>query len=209
MPIPLLALVPIVISVAGRTFVTMAAKKVAKGLIKKGFKKLTKKNFKKSLEFFKGEDKISLADKNKVLKNLKIRIPKVDSKAAAEGAKLVKDITKPGKLKKLAEPFVKSPLRKALLPNPLKRPVHAAVVGGAVYGAHGMHKRSKEDDEKEEAAIKAKEKQDSEILEFKKESKIKRQATVEGTTLGEVDLNTLVDKKHTWKLDANEDFVVP
>ena len=209
MPIPLLALIPIVISVAGRTFVTMAAKKVAKGLIKKGFKKLTKKNFKKSYEFFKGEDKISLADKNKVLKNLKIRIPKVDSKAAAEGAKLVKDITKPGKLKKLIEPFTKSKIRKVLLPNPLKRPVHAAAVGGAVYGAHGMYKRSKEADEKEVAAIEAKEKQESEIAEFKKESAIKKEATVKGTTLGEVDLNTLVDQKHTWKIDANGDFIIP
>ena len=72
MPVPLLALTPIVISVAGRTFVTMAAKKVAKGLIKKGFKKLTKKNFKKSHEFFEGDKILQLADKNKVLKNLKI-----------------------------------------------------------------------------------------------------------------------------------------
>ena len=209
MPIPLLALVPIVISVAGRTFVTMAAKKVAKGLIKKGFKKLTKKNFKKSYDFFKGEDKISLADKNKVLKNLKIRIPKVDSKAAAEGAKLVKDITKPGKLKKLLTPIIESKARKILLPNPIKHPIHAAAVGGAVYGAHGMHKRSKEADEKDKAAIEAKEKQESEILDFKKESAIKKEATVKGTTLGEVDLNTLVDQKHTWKLDANGDFVIP
>ena len=68
MPVFLLGLVPIVISVAGRTFVTMAAKKVAKGLIKKGFKKLTKKNFKKSYEFFRGDKLLNLADKNKVLK---------------------------------------------------------------------------------------------------------------------------------------------
>ena len=60
MPLPLLALVPIVISVAGRTFVTMAAKKVAKGLIKKGFKKLTKKNFNKSYEFFQGDKLLKL-----------------------------------------------------------------------------------------------------------------------------------------------------
>ena len=209
MPIPLLALVPIVISVAGRTFVTMAAKKVAKGLIKKGFKKLTKKNFKKSYEFFQGDKLLKLGDKNKVLKNLKINIPKIDKKAAAEGAKLVKDITKPGKLKKLLTPIIESKARKILLPNPIKHPIHAAAVGGAVYGAHGMHKRSKEADEKEEAAIKAKEKQESEISEFKKESAIKKEATVKGTTLGEVDLNTLVDQKHTWKLDANGDFVIP
>ena len=209
MPIPLLDLVPIVVSVAGRTFVTMATKQVAKGLVKKGFKKLTKKNFKKSLEFYQGDKLLKLGDKNKVLKNLKIRIPKVDSKAAAEGAKLVKDITKPGKLKKLAEPVVKSKIRKILLPNPIKHPIHAAAVGGAVYGAHGMHKRSKEADEKEVAAIEAKEKQESEIAEFKKESEIKKQAIVKGTTLGEVDLNTLVDQKHIWKLDANGDFVIP
>ena len=116
MPIPLLALVPIVISVAGRTFVTMAAKKVAKGLIKKGFKKLTKKNFKKSYEFFDGDKLLKLGDKNKVLKNLKIRIPKVDSKAAAEGAKIVKDVTKQTKTGKAIEQT-----KKILLPGMQKR----------------------------------------------------------------------------------------
>ena len=209
MPIPLLALIPIVINVAGRTFVTMAAKKMAKSYIKRGFKKLTKKNFKKTYDFFQGDKILSLADKNKVLKNLKIRIPKVDKKAAAEGAKLVKDITKPSKLKKLAEPFVKHKLRKILLPNPIKHPVHAAAVGGAVYGAHHMHQEAKKGAEKDKAAIEAKEKQESEIAEYKKESAIKKEATVKGTTLGEVDLNTLVDQKHTWKLDANGDFVIP
>ena len=93
--------------------------------------------------------------------------------------------------------------------NPIKHPIHAAAVGGAIYGAHGMHKRSKEADEKEVAAIEAKDKQDKEIAEFKKESAIKKEATVKGTTLGEVDLNTLVDQKHTWKIDANGDFVIP
>ena len=209
MPIPLLALVPIVISVAGRTFVTMAAKKVAKGLIKKGFKKLTKKNFKKTYDFFQGDKILSLADKNKVLKNLKIRIPKVDSKAAAEGAKLVKDITKPGKLKKLAEPFVKSKLRKVFLPNPVTKKLQSAATYGAYYGAHHMHQEAKKGAEKDKAAKVAKDKQESEIAEFKKESAIKKEATVKGTTLGEVDLNTLVDQKHIWKLDANGDFVIP
>ena len=209
MPFPLLALIPIVISVAGRTFVTMAAKKVAKGYIKKGFKKLTKKNFKKSYEFFKGEKLLPLADKNKVLKNLKIRIPKVDKKAVEAGAKLVKDITKPGKLKKLVEPFVESKLRKVFLPNPLKHPVHATVVAGAAYGVHGMHKRSKEEDEKEEAAIKAKKKQESEVIEFKEKTKIEKKAQLEGVTMGEIDLNTIVNKEHTWKLDAQGDFVIP
>ena len=48
MPLPLLALVPIVVNIGGRVFVQMVAKNAVKSLVKKGFKKLTKKNFKKS-----------------------------------------------------------------------------------------------------------------------------------------------------------------
>ena len=189
--------------------VRVVGSKLAKELIKAGGKKLTKANFKKTYEFFKGNKTLKLSDKNKILEKLKIKPLKFDTKAAEAGAKLVKDITKPGKLKKLLAPIVESKVRKVLLPNPLKHPVHAAAVGGAVYGVHGMHKRSKEEDEKEEAAIKAKKKQESEVIEFKEKTKIEKKAQLEGVTMGEIDLNTIVNKEHTWKLDAQGDFVIP
>ena len=196
MPIPLLALVPIVISVAGRTFVTMAAKKVAKGLIKKGFKKLTKKNFKKSLEFFKGEDKISLADKNKVLKNLKIRIPKVDSKAAAEGAKLVKDITKQTKTGKVLEQT-----KKILFPDVLtKRGI--VQYPAYVYGTTKAFERNKAITKAEEKSLKEEERKLTEQKKIQEHEKKK-----ESTTLKEIDLNILADKDHTWKTNAQGDYI--
>ena len=195
MPIPLLALVPIVISVAGRTFVTMAAKKVAKGLIKKGFKKLTKKNFKKSLEFFKGEDKISLADKNKVLKNLKIRIPKVDSKAAAEGAKIVKDVTKQTKLGKVAEQT-----RKIFLPG--KTPRSLVQYPAYYYGTKKALNIHKDATEAEEKSLKEEERKLTEQKKIQEYEKKK-----ESTTLKEIDLNILADKEHTWKTNAQGDYI--
>jgi len=197
MPIPLLALVPIVISVAGRTFVTMAAKKVAKGLIKKGFKKLTKKNFKKSLEFFKGEDKISLADTNKVLKNLKIRIPKpkIDKKAAAEGAKLVKDVIKPTKTKKLLEQT-----RKIFLPG--KTPRSLVQYPAYYYGTKKALNIHKDATEAEEKSLKEEERKLTEQKKIQEYEKKK-----ESTTLKEIDLNILADKEHTWKTNAQGDYI--
>jgi hypothetical protein len=197
MPIPLLALVPIVISVAGRTFVTMATKKVAKGLIKKGFKKLTKKNFKKSLEFFKGEDKISLADTNKVLKNLKINIPKpkIDKKAAAEGAKLVKDVIKPTKTKKLLEQT-----RKIFLPG--KTPRSLVQYPAYYYGTKKALNIHKDATEAEEKSLKEEERKLTEQKKIQEYEKKK-----ESTTLKEIDLNILADKEHTWKTNAQGDYI--
>jgi len=195
MPIPLLALVPIVISVAGRTFVTMAAKKVAKGLIKKGFKKLTKKNFKKSLEFYQGDKLLKLGDKNKVLKNLKIRIPKVDSKAAAEGAKLVKDVIKPTKTKKLLEQT-----RKIFLPG--KTPRSLVQYPAYYYGTKKALNIHKDVTEAEEKSLRKQEKQDIETKKIQEYEKKK-----ESTTLKEIDLNILADKEHTWKTNAQGDYI--
>ena len=195
MPLPLLALVPIVISVAGRTFVTMAAKKVAKGLIKKGFKKLTKKNFKKSYEFFDGDKLLKLGDKNKVLKNLKIRIPKVDSKAAKAGAKIVKDVTKQTKLGKVAEQT-----RKILLPGMQKRSL--IQYPAYYYGTKKALNIHKDATEAEEKSLREQKKQ-TEIEEKKQEYKKKK----ESTTLKEIDLNILADKEHTWKTNAQGDYI--
>jgi len=200
MPLPLLALIPIVISVAGRTFVTMAAKKVAKGLIKKGFKKLTKKNFKKTYDFYQGEKLLNLADKNKVLKNLKIRIPKpkIDKKAVEAGAKIVKDVTKQTKTGKVLEQT-----KKIFLPHVLKEKTRSLIQYPAYYygtkKALNIHKDATEAEEKslreekKQTEIKEKEK----LYEKKKES----------TSLKEIDLNTLVDKEHTWKTNAHGDYI--
>jgi hypothetical protein len=176
----------------------MAAKKVAKGLIKKGFKKLTKKNFKKSLEFFKGEDKISLADTNKVLKNLKIRIPKpkIDKKAAAEGAKLVKEVTKPTKTKKLLEQT-----RKIFLPGKTKRSLiqYPAYIAGIDYALDRKEKVTKA----EEKSLRKQEKQAIEQKKIQEYEKKKKE-----TTLGEVDLNTIAESDgHTWKTNAQGDYI--
>ena len=195
MPIPLLALVPIVISVAGRTFVTMAAKKVAKGLIKKGFKKLTKKNFKKSLEFYQGDKLLKLGDKNKVLKNLKIRIPKVDSKAAAEGAKIVKDVTKQTKTGKAIEQT-----RKILFPGMQKRSL--IQYPAYYYGTKKAFEKHEAIKEAEEKSLREEKKQ-TEIKAKKQEHEKKK----EGTTLKEIDLNMLADKEHTWKTNAQGDYI--
>ena len=197
MPLPLLALIPIVISVAGRTFVTMAAKKVAKGYIKKGFKKLTKKNFKKSYDFFKGENLLNLADKNKVLKNLKIRIPKpkIDKEAVAKGAELVKDITKPGKISK-----VLTQTRELLLPGLKKRSLiqYPAYAAGIDYVLDRKEKVTKA----EEKSLK-KQKKQTEIEEKKELHETKKKET----SLGEIDLNILADKEHTWKTNAQGDYI--
>ena len=197
MPLPLLALVPIVISVAGRTFVTMAAKKVAKGLIKKGFKKLTKKNFKKSYEFFDGDKLLKLGDKNKILKNLKINIPKpkIDSKAAAEGAKLVKEVTKPSKIK---EGLKKT--REILLPGLKKRSIiqYPAYAKAIDYTLDRKEKVKKA----EEKSVREDEKKLTEQKKIQEHEKKK-----ESTTLKEIDLNILADKEHAWKTNAQGDYI--
>ena len=197
MPIPLLALVPIVISVAGRTFVTMAAKKVAKSLIKKGFKKLTKKNFKKSYEFFDGDKLLKLGDKNKVLKNLKINIPKpkIDKKAAAEGAKIVKDVTKQTKLGKVAEQT-----RKILFPGMQKRSL--IQYPAYYYGTKKALNIHKDVTEAEEKSLKDEERKLTEQKKIQEHEKKK-----ESTTLKEIDLNILADKDHTWKTNAQGDYI--
>ncbi len=76
----LLAYVPMIISIGGRTIVRLIAKKGVQAMIKKGAKKLTKKNFKKSYEFFRGTKKLKTSDKNKVLENLNIITKKVPKK---------------------------------------------------------------------------------------------------------------------------------
>ena len=84
MPIPLLAYVPMIISIGGRTIVRLIAKKGVQAMIKKGAKKLTKANFKKSYEFFRGTKKLKTSDKNKVLENLNIITKKVPKKAISK-----------------------------------------------------------------------------------------------------------------------------
>ena len=197
MPLPLLALVPIVVSIGGRVFVQMVAKKAVKSLVKKGFKKLTKKNFKKSYEFFKGNEPLKLADKNKVLKNLKINIPKpkVDKKAVDAGAKLVKDITKPTKLGKLAEQT-----KNIFLPGMQKRSL--IQYPAYYYGTKKALNIHKDATEAEEKSLKEEEKKLTEQKKIQEHEKKK-----ESTTLKEIDLNILADKEHTWKTNAQGDYI--
>ena len=197
MPIPLLALVPIVVNIGGRVFVQMVAKNAVKSLVKKGFKKLTKKNFKKSYEFFQGDKPLKLGDKNKVLKNLKINIPKpkVDKKAAAEGAKLVKDITKQTKLGKVAEQT-----RKIFLPGMQKRSL--IQYPAYYYGTKKALNIHKDATEAEEKSLKEEERKLTEQKKIQEHEKKK-----ESTTLKEIDLNTLADKEHTWKTNAQGDYI--
>lgn len=82
----LLAYVPMIISIGGRTIVRLIAKKGVQAMIKKGAKKLTKKNFKKSYEFFRGTKKLKTSDKNKVLENLNIITKKVPKKVIPKKA---------------------------------------------------------------------------------------------------------------------------
>jgi len=178
----------------------MVGKQAAKSLIKKGFKKLTKKNFKKSYEFFQGDKLLKLADKNKVLKNLKINIPKpkIDKKAAAEGAKIVKDVTKQTKTGKAIEQT-----KKIFLPNVFKQPKQSLIQYPAYYygttKALNIHKDATEAEEKSLRE----EKKQTEIKAKKQEHEKKK----EGTTLKEIDLNTLADKEHTWKTNAQGDYI--
>ena len=197
MPLPLLSLVPIVISVAGRTFVSMVGKQAAKSLIKKGFKKLTKKNFNKSYEFFQGDKLLKLGDKNKVLKNLKINIPKskIDSKAVAEGAKIVKDVTKQTKTGKAIEQT-----KKILFPGMQKRSI--VQYPAYYYGTKKVLEKNEAIKEAEEKSLREEKKQ-TEIKEKKQEHEKKK----EGTTLKEIDLNTLAAKEHTWKTNAQGDYI--
>tara|TARA_R100001594_G_scaffold111464_1_gene146259 strand:+ start:67 stop:669 length:603 start_codon:yes stop_codon:yes gene_type:complete len=198
MPVlPLLALVPIVVNIGGRVFVQMVAKNAVKSLVKKGFKKLTKKNFKKSYEFFQGDKPLKLADKNKVLKNLKINIPKpkIDSKAAAEGAKIVKDVTKQTKTGKAIEQT-----RKILFPGMQKRSL--IQYPAYYYGTKKAFEKHEAIKEAEEKSLREEKKQ-TEIKAKKQEHEKKK----EGTTLKEIDLNILADKEHTWKTNAQGDYI--
>ena len=80
MPVPLLALVPMIVSVGGRVIVRLVASQGVKAMLKKGARKLTKANFKKTYDFFKGTKKLKTSDKNKVLENLNIITKKVPKK---------------------------------------------------------------------------------------------------------------------------------
>ena len=200
MPIPLLALVPIVVSIGGRVFVQMVAKNAVKSLVKKGFKKLTKKNFKKSYEFFKGNEPLKLADKNKVLKNLKINIPKpkIDKKAVEAGAKIVKEVTKPTKTKKLLEQT-----KKIFLPHVLKEKTRSLIQYPAYYyGTKKALNIHKDATEAEEKSLKEEERKLTEQKKIQEHEKKK-----ESTTLKEIDLNILADKEHTWKTNAQGDYI--
>ena len=119
--------------------------------------------------------------------------------SADRGAKIVEGVTKPS---------LKSQMRDVLLPGLEKRSLwqYPAYVGGGVY-AKGRYDKMMS----EEAAdvIKRVELENEKIKEDKetKEKKIYKKKTDE-TTLGVIDLNTIVDQEQKWKLDNSGNYVV-
>ena len=80
MALIVLAYIPMIVSVGGRTIVRLVASKGVQAMLKKGARKLTKANFKKTYEFFKGTKKLKTSEKNKVLENLNIKTKKISPK---------------------------------------------------------------------------------------------------------------------------------
>ena len=229
MPLPL---IPIIIGGAVRLVTTNAAKQ----MVKRGAKYLTKENFKKSYEFFRGNKLLKSSEKNKILKKLKINPAKevkekvISKKApvktvskdtvpqpasiskvketlsgtsADKGAKIVEEATKKSMLTKT---------RELLFPNPFKK-TFPYVTGRGVtqYGLYyvggegaldmheGIKTKAAEDERKIEETKKLKVKKEKDDKLYEKEKK--------ETTLGVIDLNTLVDTNYKLKTDSSGNFI--
>ena len=119
--------------------------------------------------------------------------------SADRGAKIVEGVTKPS---------LKSQMRDVLLPGLKKRSLwqYPAYVGGGVY-AKGRYDKMMSEEAAD--AIKRVELENEKIKEDKetKEKKIYKKKTDE-TTLGVIDLNTIVDQEQKWKLDNSGNYVV-
>jgi len=120
--------------------------------------------------------------------------------SADKGAKIVEGVTKPS---------LKSQMREILFPEVIsKRGLiqYPAYVGGGVY-AEGRYNKMMSEEAAD--AIKRVELENEKIKEDKetKEKKIYKKKTDE-TTLGVIDLNTIVDQEHKWKLDNSGNYVV-
>ena len=116
--------------------------------------------------------------------------------SADKGAKIVEGVTKPS---------LTSQMREILLPGLKKR----SLIQYPAYYAAGSYAKSKHDkmmsDEAADAIERVKlENEKKKIAEEKKVYKKK----AEETTLGEIDINTIVDQEYKWKIDNSGNYVV-
>ena len=128
--------------------------------------------------------------------------------SADRGAKIVEGVTKPSLFKQTKDAFSKSKIRKVVLPNPIKHPIWGTIAYGG-YGYAGYQKGKSLMSGEAADAIKRVELENEKIKEDKetKEKKIYKKKTDE-TTLGVIDLNTIVDQEYKWKLDNSGNYVV-
>ena len=129
--------------------------------------------------------------------------------SADKGAKIVEEVAKPSLFKQTKDAFSKSKIRKVVLPNPIKHPILGTVAYGG-YGYAGYQKgKSLMSEKAAKDAIKRRVELENEKIKDKKtkEKKIYKKKTDE-TTLGVIDLNTIVDQEHKWKLDNSGNYVV-
>ena len=116
--------------------------------------------------------------------------------SADKGAKIVEEVTKPS---------LTSQMREILLPGFKKR----SLIQYPAYYAAGSYAKSKHDkmmSDEAADALKIVEQQNKKDKETK-EKKIHKKKTDE-TTLGEIDINTIVDQEHKWKIDNSGNYVV-
>ena len=116
--------------------------------------------------------------------------------SADKGAKIVEGVTKPS---------LTSQMREILLPGFKKR----SLIQYPAYYAAGSYAKSKHDKMMSDEAADALErvKLENEKKKIEEEKKVYKKKTEE-TTLGEIDINTLVDQEHKWKIDNSGNYVV-
>ena len=116
--------------------------------------------------------------------------------SADKGAKIVEGVTKPS---------LTSQMREILLPGLKKR----SLIQYPAYYAAGSYAKSKHDKMMSDEAADALErvKLENEKKKIEEEKKVYKKKT-EDTTLGEIDINTLVDQEHKWKIDNSGNYVV-
>ena len=116
--------------------------------------------------------------------------------SADKGAKIVEGVTKPS---------LKSQMREILLPGFKKR----SLIQYPAYYAVGSYAKSKHDKMMSDEAADALErvKLENEKKKIEEEKKVYKKKTEE-TTLGEIDINTLVDQEYKWKIDNSGNYVV-
>ena len=116
--------------------------------------------------------------------------------SADKGAKIVEGVTKPS---------LKSQMREILLPGFKKR----SFIQYPAYYAAGSYVKGRHDklmsDEAADALEIVKQKNLDEEKKLKKKS---HETKIKETTLGEIDINTIVDQEHKWKMDNSGNYVV-